>query len=62
MKLLKRGTKLRIAPFGVCVVHSYDDTCGKYIMRFWNSNIGWYASQAEIDKKCLTKPIKYVII
>lgn len=54
MKLLKRGTKFRIAPYGVCVVSSYDDTSGKYIMRVWNSSETFYASQEEIDKKCLT--------
>lgn len=54
MKLLKRGTKFRIAPYGVCVVLSYDNTIGKYIMRVWNSNETFYASQEEIDKKRLT--------
>ena len=56
MKLLKRGTKFRIAPYGVCVVSSYDDTSGKYIMRVWNSNETFYASQKEIDKKTLDNP------
>ena len=51
--MLKRGTKFRIAPYGVCVVSNYDDTSGKYIMRVWNSNETFYASQEEIDKKCL---------
>lgn len=36
--MLKRGTKFRIKPYGVCVVESYDDTSGKYIMRMWNSS------------------------
>ena len=54
MKLLKRGTKFRIAPYGVCVVSSYDDTSGKYIMRIWNSSEIFYASKEEIEKKCLT--------
>ena len=47
--MLKRGTKFRIAPYGVCVVSSYDDTSGKYIMRVWNSSETFYASQEEID-------------
>ena len=57
MKLLKRGTKFRIAPYGVCVVSSYDDTSGKYIMRVWNSSETFYASKEEIDKKRLDNPI-----
>ena len=60
--MLKRGTKFRIAPYGVCVVSSYDDTNDKYIMRVWNSSKTFYASQEEIDKKCLTRPPKYDII
>ena len=48
--MLKRGTKFRIAPYGACVVSSYDDTSGKYIMRVWNSSETFYASQEEIDK------------
>ena len=52
--MLKRGTKFRIAPYGVCVVSSYDNTSGKYIMRVWNSSETFYASQEEIDKKRLT--------
>ena len=55
--MLKRGTKFRIAPYGVCVVSSYDDTSGKYIMRAWNSNKTFYASQEEIDKKVLDKSL-----
>ena len=54
MKKLKRGTKFRIAPYGVCVVANYDDTSGKYIMRVWNSSETFYASLEEIEKKCLT--------
>ena len=54
MKLLKRGTKFRIAPYGVCVVSSYDSTNNKYIMRVWNSCETFYASKEEIDKKYLT--------
>ena len=54
--MLKRGTKFRIAPYGVCVVSGYDDTSGKYIMRVWNSSETFYASQEEIDKKDLTTP------
>lgn len=54
MKLLKRGTKFRIAPYGVCVVSSYDNASNKYIMRVWNSCETFYASKEEIDKKCLT--------
>lgn len=53
-KMLKRGTKFRIAPYGVCVVSSYDDTSGKYIMRVWNSSETFYASEEEISNKCLT--------
>ena len=55
--MLKRGTKFRIAPYGVCVVSSYDDTSGKYIMRVWNSSETFYASQEEIDKKVLDKSL-----
>ena len=51
MKLLKRGTKFRIAPYGVCVVSSYDNASNKYIMRVWNSCETFYASKEEIDKK-----------
>lgn len=57
--MLKRGTKFRIAPYGVCVVSSYDDTSGKYIMRVWNSSETFYASAEEIEKKCLTNRQKY---
>lgn len=46
--MLKRGTKFRIKPYGVCVVESYDDTSGKYIMRIWNSSYVFYASEEEI--------------
>lgn len=53
MKKLKRGTKFRIAPYGVCVVENYDDTSGKYIMRVWNSSEIFYASLEEIEKKYL---------
>ena len=52
--MLKRGTKFRIAPYGMCVVASYDDTSGKYIMRVLNSGEIFYASAEEIEKKCLT--------
>ena len=51
--MLKRGTKFRIVPYGVCVVSSYDDTSGKYIMRVWNSSETFYASKEEIENKCL---------
>lgn len=47
--MLKRGTKFRIKPYGVCVVESYDDTSGKYIMRMWNSSYVFYASEEEIS-------------
>lgn len=46
--------KIPHCPYGVCVVSSYDDTSGKYIMRIWNSSETFYASQEEIEKKCLT--------
>lgn len=52
--MLKRGTKFRIRPYGVCVVSGYDDTNGKYIMRVWNSAETFYASLEEIQNKCLT--------
>ena len=53
--MLKRGTKFRIAPYGLCVVASFDDTSDKYIMRVWNSSETFYASLEEMEKKCLTK-------
>ena len=52
--MLKRGTKFRIRPYGVCVVSSYDNTSGKYIMRVWDSAETFYASLEEIQNKCLT--------
>lgn len=52
--MIKRGTKFRIRPYGLCVVASFDDTSGKYIMRVWNSSETFYASLEEIEKKCLT--------
>jgi hypothetical protein len=53
-QLLKRGTKFRIAPYGVCVISEWDNGVKKYIMRVWNSSETFYASQEEIDKKHLT--------
>ncbi len=52
--MLKRGTKFRIRPYGVCSVYRYDDTNNKYIMRLWNSPITFYASLEEIQNKRLT--------
>ena len=52
--MIKRGTKFRIRPYGVCVVVNFDDVSNKYIMRVWNSSETFYASEEEISKKCLT--------
>ena len=46
--MLKRGTKFRIKPYGACVVESYDDTSGKYIMRILNSSYVFYASEQKL--------------
>lgn len=46
--MLKRGTIFHIKPYGICIVESYDDTSGKYIMRIWNSSHVFYASKEEI--------------
>ena len=60
--MIKRGAKFRIRPYGLCVVASYDDTSGKYIMRVWNSAETFYASLEEIEKKCLTNRASCAII
>lgn len=52
--MLKRGTKFRIRPYGVCVVVSYDEIRSKYVMRVWNSDETFYANLEEIQNKCLT--------
>lgn len=49
-RLLKRGTKFRIAPYGVCVVESFDDTSQQYIMRIWNSAETFYISREKLEK------------
>lgn len=56
--MLKRGMIFYIAPYGKCVVSSYDDTSGEYIMRVWNSSETFYASIKEIEKKRLENRIK----
>ena len=50
MKTIKRGVKFRIAPYGVCVVSSYDDTSKQYIMRVWNSSETFYISKDKLEK------------
>lgn len=50
MKIIKRGVKFRIAPYGVCVVVGYDGESKQYIMRVWNSSQIFYISKDKLEK------------
>jgi hypothetical protein len=50
MKIIKRGVKFRIAPYGVCVVVGYDGANKQYIMRVWNSDKTFYISKEKLEK------------
>ena len=50
MKIIKRGVKFRIAPYGVCVVVGYDGESKQYIMRVWNSDRTFYISKEKLEK------------
>ena len=50
MKIIKRGVKFRIAPYGVCVVVGYDSESKQYIMRVWNSDKTFYISKEKLEK------------
>ncbi len=50
MKIIKRGVKFRIAPYGVCVVVGYDGESKQYIMRVWNSDRTFYISKDKLEK------------
>ena len=50
MKIIKRGVKFRIAPYGVCVVVGYDSENKQYIMRIWNSTQIFYISKDKLEK------------
>ena len=50
MKIIKRGVKFRIAPYGVCVVVGYDNESKQYIMRVWNSDRTFYISKEKLEK------------
>ena len=50
-----RGTKCYIRPYGLCVVESYDDTSGKYILKALDFTAEiFYATLEEIRNKHLT--------
>jgi hypothetical protein len=51
----KRGMKCYIRPYGMCVIESYDDTSGKYILRVLDfTKEIFYATREEIHNKHLT--------
>lgn len=50
MKIIKRGVKFRIAPYGVCVVVGYENKSKQYIMRVWNSDRTFYISKEKLEK------------
>ena len=50
MKIIKRGVKFRIAPYGVCVVVGYDVANRQYIMRVWDSDKTFYISKEKLEK------------
>jgi hypothetical protein len=50
MKVIKRGVKFRIAPYGVCVVVGYDSESKQYTMRVWNSDRTFYISKEKLEK------------
>ena len=50
MKIIKRGVKFRIAPYGVCVVVGYDSESKQYIMQVWNSDKTFYISKEKLEK------------
>ena len=55
MLKFKRGTKCYIRPYGMCVVESYDDTSGKYILKVLDFPTEiFYATHEEILNKHLT--------
>lgn len=55
MILYKRGMKCYIRPYGMCVIESYDDTSGKYILKVLDfPNEIFYATREEICNKHLT--------
>lgn len=50
MKIIKRGVKFRISPYGVCVVVGYDSESKQYIMRVWNSERTFYISKDKLEQ------------
>lgn len=49
--MIKRGAKFRIAPYGLCVVESFDDTSGMYLVRRWNSSEIFYVKREKLEKR-----------